>query len=95
MQALFLRRVVSELFDARFEAPGNEFCVVGGLLSASAVLRSVDKKTARGSIIQQRTWRHGATSVEEMVTRRSIMARDCDAIGTLLPLFGLPSRIAL
>jgi hypothetical protein len=39
VQAYFLRRVIPEFFDARFEAQGDEFRFVGGLLSASSVLR--------------------------------------------------------
>jgi transcriptional regulator with XRE-family HTH domain len=39
VQAYFLQRVIPEFFDARFEAPGDEFRFVGGLLSASSVLR--------------------------------------------------------
>jgi transcriptional regulator with XRE-family HTH domain len=39
VQAYFLRRVIPEFFDARFDAPGDEFRFVGGLLSASSLLR--------------------------------------------------------
>jgi transcriptional regulator with XRE-family HTH domain len=39
VQAYFLQRVIPEFFDARFDAPGDEFRFVGGLLSASSVLR--------------------------------------------------------
>jgi transcriptional regulator with XRE-family HTH domain len=39
VQAYFLRRVIPEFFDARFDAPGDEFRFVGGLLSGSSVLR--------------------------------------------------------
>jgi len=39
VQAYFLRRVIPEFFDSRFDAPGDEFRFVGGLLSASSVLR--------------------------------------------------------
>ncbi|HEY0747290.1 MAG TPA: helix-turn-helix transcriptional regulator [Steroidobacteraceae bacterium] len=39
VQAYFLRRVIPEFFDASFDAQGDEFRFVGGLLSASSVLR--------------------------------------------------------
>jgi transcriptional regulator with XRE-family HTH domain len=39
VQGYFLRRVIPEFFDARFDAQGDEFRFVGGLLSASSVLR--------------------------------------------------------
>ena len=39
VQAYFLRRVIPEFFDARFDAQGDEFRFVGGLLSAASVLR--------------------------------------------------------
>ena len=39
VQAYFLRRVIPEFLDSRFDAQGDEFRFVGGLLSASSVLR--------------------------------------------------------
>jgi transcriptional regulator with XRE-family HTH domain len=39
VQAYFLRRVIPEFFDARFDTQGDEFRFVGGLLSSSSVLR--------------------------------------------------------
>jgi hypothetical protein len=39
VQAYFLRRVIPEFFDARFDSPGDEFRFVGGLLSSSSMLR--------------------------------------------------------
>jgi transcriptional regulator with XRE-family HTH domain len=39
VQGYFLRRVVPEFFDARFEAPGDEMRFVGGTLSAASLLR--------------------------------------------------------
>ena len=39
VQEYFLRRVIPEFFNARFDAPGDEFRFVGGLLSSSSMLR--------------------------------------------------------
>jgi transcriptional regulator with XRE-family HTH domain len=39
VQAYFLKRVIPEFFEARFDAQGDEFRFVGGLLSPSSVLR--------------------------------------------------------
>jgi transcriptional regulator with XRE-family HTH domain len=39
VQEYFLRRVIPEFFNARFDSPGDEFRFVGGLLSASSMLR--------------------------------------------------------
>src|ERR1700728_2280842 len=39
VQEYFLRRVIPEFFNARFDSPGDEFRFVGGLLSSSSMLR--------------------------------------------------------
>jgi len=39
VQDFFLRRVIPEFFDARFEQPGDEFQFAGGLLSAASMLQ--------------------------------------------------------
>ena len=39
VQAYFLQKVIAELFDARFEAPGDEMRFVGGTLSEASLLR--------------------------------------------------------
>ncbi len=39
VQEYFLRRVIPEFFNARFDAQGDEFRFVGGLLSSASVLR--------------------------------------------------------
>jgi len=39
VQAYFLRRVIPEFFNARFDLQGDEFRFVGGLLSASWMLQ--------------------------------------------------------
>jgi transcriptional regulator with XRE-family HTH domain len=39
VQEYFLRRVIPEFFNARFDAPGDEFRFVGGLLSSTSMLR--------------------------------------------------------
>jgi transcriptional regulator with XRE-family HTH domain len=39
VQEYLLRRVIPEFFNARFDAPGDEFRFVGGLLSSSSMLR--------------------------------------------------------
>ena len=39
VQDYFLRRVIPEFFNARFDSPGDEFRFVGGLLSSSSMLR--------------------------------------------------------
>jgi transcriptional regulator with XRE-family HTH domain len=39
VQEYFLRRVLPEFFDDRFDSQGDEFRFVGGLLSASSILR--------------------------------------------------------
>lgn len=39
VQAYFLRCVIPEFFDARFELPGDELQFLGGLLSAPSMLR--------------------------------------------------------
>jgi transcriptional regulator with XRE-family HTH domain len=39
VQEYFLRRVIPEFFNARFDSQGDEFRFVGGLLSSSSMLR--------------------------------------------------------
>jgi transcriptional regulator with XRE-family HTH domain len=39
VHAYFIRRVIPEFFDSRFEAPGDEFRFVGGMLSEASLLR--------------------------------------------------------
>ena len=39
VQEYFLRRVIPEFFNARFDSAGDEFRFVGGLLSSSSMLR--------------------------------------------------------
>ena len=72
MHAYFIQKVIPEFFDSRFEASGDEFRFVGGMLSEASLLQ------LRASL------RHVASEFESLAqqdARLSLDERDgCTAI---------------